>query len=116
LQPRDEKYMVNAITAASTCGKITGLVPSLPEFVVMSLKQQLSDLHDQLSKLESPDAETRQMLGVVLADISRLLHTNDSTESAVEKIDDVAARFDVNHPALSNALRQLVDALGKAGI
>lgn len=80
------------------------------------LKQQLSDLHDQLSKLESPDEDTRQLLGVILADISRLLHANDASGSAVEKIDDVAARFDVNHPAMSGAIRQLLDALGKAGI
>ncbi|HEX2586406.1 MAG TPA: DUF4404 family protein [Steroidobacteraceae bacterium] len=88
------------------------------------LKQQLAALHDQLTILKNPDADTRQLLGVLLADISRLMHTDasdvsgtaSSESSPVETMENVAARFDADHPALSGALRQLLDALGKAGI
>jgi len=81
------------------------------------LKTQLSTLHDQLSVLNQVDDETRQQLLVVLSDISRLLHPEAQQHlSPVEAVDSIAARFDVDHPALSGAIRQLVDALAKAGI
>ena len=81
------------------------------------LKQQLSVLHNALSSLQSIDDETRQQLMVLLADISRLLHPDASDDtSTTETLENLAARFDVNHPALSGAIRQLLDALVKAGI
>lgn len=81
------------------------------------LKQQLSALHNTLSSLQSIDDESRQQLVVLLADISRLLHPDAASDaSTTETLEDLAARFDVNHPALSGAIRQLVDALVKAGI
>jgi len=85
------------------------------------LKQQLAALHDQLSALKSTDADTRQLLGVLLADISRLMHTDSSDSSKTETspaetMESIAARFDADHPELSGALRQLLDTLSKAGI
>ncbi len=88
------------------------------------LKQQLITLHEHLVNAQSADAETRQLLLILLADISRLLHAEVvhtevaevNTPAPAEALETLAARFDVDHPALSNALRQLVDALSKAGI
>ena len=82
-------------------------------------KQQLASLHEHLATLQTVDADTRQQLVVVLADISRLLHADaasTSNHTPAEALETLAARFDVDHPSLSNALRQLVDALGKASI
>lgn len=84
-----------------------------------TLKQQLAIVHTQLSDLRTIDTETRQLLLVVLADISRLLEpeaaaANDA--SPTETFETIAARFDADHPALSTAVRQLIDALAKAGI
>jgi len=81
------------------------------------LKQQLATLHNQLTALKNPDGETRQLLGVLLADISRVLRDDSTGESSpVENMESIAARFDAGHPELSGALRQLLDALAKAGI
>ncbi|HVY24624.1 MAG TPA: DUF4404 family protein [Steroidobacteraceae bacterium] len=81
------------------------------------LKQQLSAIHDTLSTQQHIDDETRQQLVVLLADITRLLHPDaKSNASTTETLESVAARFDVDHPALSGAMRQLLDALVKAGI
>ncbi|MGC3982906.1 MAG: DUF4404 family protein [Steroidobacteraceae bacterium] len=82
------------------------------------LKQQLQALHQQLRETHAADAETRQWLLILLADITRLLdpdaeRTEDSPTATLETL---AARFDADHPALSTAMRQLIDALGKAGI
>lgn len=82
------------------------------------LREQLASLHQQLSGLRSVDTESRQLLLVLLSDISRLLdpESSDEPDSPVDKLESLAARFDADHPALSTALRQLMDALGKAGI
>lgn len=85
------------------------------------LKQQLSALHNTLSSLQSIDDESRQQLVALLADISRLLHPDAPSDasgdtSTTESLESLAARFDVNHPSLSGAIRQLLDALVKAGI
>jgi len=82
-------------------------------------KQLLASLHEHLAAVQTVDADTRQQLVVVLADISRLLHADAASannHTPAEALDTLAAKFDVDHPALSNALRQLVDTLGKAGI
>lgn len=84
-----------------------------------TIKQQLAVLHEQLTALQTVDAETRQLLVVLLADISRLLQattTGAGDHTSTESLETLAAKFDVDHPALSNALRQLLDALAKAGI
>lgn len=83
------------------------------------LRDQLKVLHEHLTALHSVDHETRQLLLVLLVDISRLLEPDSvsATEnSPVERLESLAVRFDANHPALSAALRQLMDALAKAGI
>lgn len=82
------------------------------------LREQLASLHQQLSGLRSVDTESRQLLLVLLSDISRLLDPESASEthSPVDKLESLAAKFDADHPALSTALRQLMDALGKAGI
>jgi hypothetical protein len=84
------------------------------------LKDQLAALHAELARTRSVDnPELRQQLIVVLGDITRLLGkptTAGEHNSLIEQLDALAVRFDADHPALGNAIRQVVDALGKAGI
>lgn len=83
------------------------------------LRRQLNALHQELATVRSVDNELRQALLVLLADISRLLDPDAAPEhddSPVDKLEFLAIKFDADHPALSAALRQLMDALGKAGI
>ncbi len=83
------------------------------------LALQIQALHRQLSDLQQTDATTQQQLLILQADINRLLDTDaadDSDHSPAVAVETLAARFDADHPALSSALRSLVDSLGKAGI
>lgn len=83
------------------------------------LRQQLNALHQELASVRSVDDELRQALLVLLADVLRLLDPYASPkreDSPVDKLESFAIKFDADHPALSAALRQLMDALGKAGI
>lgn len=84
------------------------------------LRQQLNALHQELATVQSVDDQLRQALLVLLADVLRLLDPYGSpkseADSPVDKLESFAIKFDADHPALSAALRQLMDALGKAGI
>lgn len=84
-----------------------------------NLKQQLQALHDELASTGSVDSESRELLVVLLGDITRLLaQTGDATErhSLIERLDELAVQFEAEHPALGGTIRQVVDALAKAGI
>jgi hypothetical protein len=88
--------------------------------VKTELKDQLAALHAELARTRSvDDAELRQQLIVLLGDITRLLGKPASAgeqHSLVEHLDALAVQFEAEHPSLGTAIRQVVDALGKAGI
>jgi hypothetical protein len=88
--------------------------------VKTELKDQLAALHAELVRTRSvDDPELRQRLIELLGDITRLLGkpvTPGEHSSLVEQLDALAVRFEADHPALGNAIRQVVDALAKAGI
>jgi hypothetical protein len=88
--------------------------------VKTQLKDQLAALHAQLGRTRSvDDPELRQRLIELLGDITRLLGKPTSSgehNSLIEQLDALAVRFEADHPALGTAIRQVVDALAKAGI
>jgi uncharacterized protein DUF4404 len=84
------------------------------------LKDQLAALHAELARTRSAeDPELRRHLIAILADITRLLGKPASAgerHSLIENLDALAVQFEAEHPALGSAIRQVVDALAKAGI
>ena len=81
------------------------------------LRGLLGQLHTRLSHAKSLDAESRQLLLTVAADIEKALAGNDGAAIAPEQpLDTLAVRFEADHPALAGVLRQIMDTLGKAGI
>ena len=71
----------------------------------------------------SVDPQAQALLVSLLDDITRLLGTSavkpvEAADDAplTERLDGLAVQFEAEHPALSTALRRVVDALGKAGI
>ena len=84
------------------------------------LKDQLAALHAELVRTPSvDDPELRQRLIELLGDITRLLGKPVSAgeqHSLIEHLDALAVQFEAEHPALGTAIRQVVDALAKAGI
>jgi effector-binding domain-containing protein len=89
-----------------------------------SLRELLARLHEQLgSSGRALDAESRKLLTTVMGDIERAL---DRTGRAAEesnvvaahtpRLESLAVRFEAGHPAVAEALRELIDALVKAGI
>jgi Domain of unknown function (DUF4404) len=90
------------------------------ESPTMTLQDQLRTLHTELARTRSVDPQTRELLIALLTDITRLLGqapgTTTEQHSLAARLDELAVQFEAEHPALSSALRQVVDALSNAGI
>lgn len=80
------------------------------------LHELLRRLHEELGKAGPLDAESRELLGVVARDISEVSASRNEVADHVPALERLAVRFESEHPAAARALRQLVDALAKAGI
>jgi Domain of unknown function (DUF4404) len=68
----------------------------------------------------SLEAESRQQLGNTVRDIEASLGTDGSAAktraSHAPRLEALAVKFEVSHPAVAETLRELMDALVKAGI
>jgi hypothetical protein len=86
-----------------------------------SLRELLTRVHEQLSTSGSSlDQESERMLGTLMHDIERALGGGSpEPEAAAQhtpRLESLAVRFEAGHPALAETLRELIDALVKAGI
>ena len=94
------------------------------------LHRLIAGLHDALERTRELDDESRRLLQQVASDLSRLAPAGPgSTGSGTARVDDVAAatdhaplleglavRLESRHPAVSAAVRSLVDSLARAGV
>jgi Domain of unknown function (DUF4404) len=85
-----------------------------------SLRDLLERVHERLSRSDSLDERSRELLTTVMGDIDRALKRapkrSDQKLDAAPRLEALAVRFESEHPQLAAVLRQLIDALGKAGI
>lgn len=82
------------------------------------LRKQLEALHGELARTKRVDGESRELLVALLNDISRLLDSKpvETERPLTERLDELAVRFEAEHPSLGTAIRRVVDTLAKAGI
>jgi Domain of unknown function (DUF4404) len=81
------------------------------------LRDLLAKLHDRLHHAATVDPDARKLLATVAGDIEDALGRKPARPIQVEaKLEELAAKFEVEHPALAEAVRGVIDALGKAGI
>jgi hypothetical protein len=85
-----------------------------------SLSQLLERVRARLSEGGALDGESRQQLGSVVQDIERSMGRSAAAPAGAAahapRLASLAVRFEAGHPALAETLRELVDALVKAGI
>ena len=97
-----------------------------------TLRQLLARVHERLSSTSSLDPESREMLATVVRDINGALAKGSATPDSVTavsvspearvsataapRIEELAVRFESDHPAIAQLLRQLGALLGQAGI
>ena len=90
-----------------------------------SLRERLEQVHERLGASGALDAESRKLLGTLMHDIERALAPGAATAAPAaagavaahaSHLESLAVDFQAGHPALATLLRELIDALGKAGI
>jgi len=81
------------------------------------LRSLLAELHERLRSAKTIDANARELLATVAEDIEVALGRGGRWPSKAEtKLKELAAKFEVEHPAIAEAVRDVLDGLGKAGI
>ena len=81
------------------------------------LRALLSQLHARLGRASSVDEGSRKLLATVSADIEgALVRSEQADPGHGPLLEQLAARFETDHPQLATVLRQIVDTLAKAGI
>jgi hypothetical protein len=78
------------------------------------LTKLLAELNQELREGSELDAETRQLLTALNADIERL--TGGEEESPVVRARQLESRFAASHPVAERLARELADVLAKMGI
>ena len=83
------------------------------------LRTRLADLHAELGKTSSVDAESRRLLEEVLHDIQGVLEPQSGSsepETLSERLRDATHSFEESHPTLYTVVGRVVDALANMGI
>jgi hypothetical protein len=86
-----------------------------------SLRNLLARVHERLQHAEKLDPESRELLIRLVDDIERTMgpeavHHEHPERPHPSRAEELAVRFEAEHPALARAVRQLMDLLVKAGI
>jgi len=84
-----------------------------------SLRELLARVHQRLSATGSIDPESRELLSTVMRDIDAALGTKGAAVARAPtpgRLEAVAVRFEAEHPAIAQLLRQIGDLLAQAGI
>jgi len=89
--------------------------------VSQDIQQHILALHAQLERLDRDeiDSGTRDALMLLLNDLTRLLGAaslDNDDHPLTDRLEQLAVNFEADHPAVGTAVRQLIDALAKAGI
>ena len=86
------------------------------------LRTTIADLEQELSGLDTLDAESRALLEEAATEIQSALHKNDhaalhtGSEPVAERLADAARSFESSHPTLAGVVQKLIDALAQLGI
>jgi Domain of unknown function (DUF4404) len=84
-----------------------------------SLRELLSRVHERLGQSGPVDPQSRELLGTVMRDIERALGDKAAATAkppAAPRLEALAVKFEAEHSALAQLLRQLATLLGQAGI
>ena len=81
------------------------------------LHKTLARLRAELRGTSTLDDESRRLLQEVTRDAERLgTQSGKAPHGWSERLDELAVRFEADHPRLGASLRELIEILGKAGV
>ncbi len=79
------------------------------------LREQLQRLSAELQALPL-DAERRDSIDVLIADIESQLDDGEADDSLVEQVETVMSNFEVEYPRVAAILNNIITTLGNIGI
>ena len=84
------------------------------------LRQELKQLHDQLTASLHKEPLEKDLLGHVMTDIVRIAQGEtlggEDAETLMEQLEDKATDFESRHPKIAGVLRDISEILAKLGI
>ena len=80
------------------------------------LRDLLARLRERLTQARTVDADSRKHLSAVVSDIDGELGRGSAASAHTSRLESLAARFEVDHPGIAEVIRELIDALVKAGV
>lgn len=82
------------------------------------LQDQLNELREQLDRNETLSVEEREEMHALMAQIKARMELDPVTNetSVVDTVNLAVDRFEVSHPTVAGALRNIVQTLGNIGI
>jgi len=83
------------------------------------LRETLDELHQQLSEAENLDADLAERLRGTLSEIQAKLEEKKLPSESTEHTDPLTeslSNFRRSHPAFTDTITRLIDALGQVGI
>ena len=87
-----------------------------------SLRELLGRLRERLGRARSVDPDSRKLLSTVVEDLDSALDKEGAPSAAgaagthAPRLEFLAVRFEADHPGLAEVIREIIDALGRAGI
>ncbi|MGH8201293.1 MAG: DUF4404 family protein [Steroidobacteraceae bacterium] len=82
------------------------------------LRDLLARVRERLSQA-SLDTDSRKHLSALVSDIDGTLGRDGAKDAAnahVPRLEALAVRFEADHPALAEVIREVIEALARAGI
>ncbi len=84
------------------------------------IKASLSELHQELEKVDSVDPAMLELLQKVDGDIHTLLESQTPEEEEagdlMERLEELGAKFAAEHPTTERFFQELISTLGRLGI
>ena len=82
------------------------------------LQKALANLHSEISRVETVDEDTRELLRVLQHDIQHILEHSDEEhpETFREQLEDAIVQLEADNPGLTSAIMSVVNALSNAGV
>jgi len=87
-----------------------------------TLRELLARVHRRLGQAGSVDPGSRKLLTELVGDVDRALARDSARASGgaagahAHRLESLAVRFEADHPGLAEVIREVIDALVKAGI
>ncbi|MDY1045386.1 DUF4404 family protein [Pseudomonas coleopterorum] len=82
------------------------------------LQEQLDELREQLDKNQTLSVEEREDMRSLMEQIKARMELENATadNSVADNVNLAVERFEVDHPGVAGALRNIVQTLGNIGI